>query len=103
MAFVILIAAALIGVIFVMSDNANAAVAASGAFIARPGIDESGLAVRPGFAADRPNVFDRPNFFNRPNAFDRPFIRPFFRPFFNPFIFNEEEFFFGFEEGFAED
>ena len=43
MAFMILIAAALIGVIFVMSDNANAAVAASGAFIARPGIDESGL------------------------------------------------------------
>jgi hypothetical protein len=97
MTFVILIAASLIGVIFVMSDNANAAVAASGAVIARPGIDESGLAVRPGFAANRPNVF------NRPNAFDRPFIRPFFRPFFNPFIFDEEEFFFGFEEGFAED
>jgi hypothetical protein len=97
---VILIAAALIGVIFIMSDNAYAG-AASSAVIARPGIDASGLAIRPGIAAARPNVFARPNV--RPNFFFRPNVvvrQPFFFQRFNPFIFDEEALFFG-EEGFV--
>jgi len=97
---VILIAAALIGVVFITGDNAYAG-AASGAVIARPGIEASGLAIRPGIAAARPNVFARPNV--RPNFFFRPNVvvrQPFFR--FNPFIFDEEALFFGFE-GFEAD
>lgn len=102
MTLVILIAAALIGMIFVMSDNANAA-AAAGAVISRPAINAPGLAVRPGLAANKSDVFARPNV--RPNVFFKPNVvvrQPFFRPFFNPFIFDEEALFFG-EAGFAAD
>jgi hypothetical protein len=98
MMFGIIVAAVLIGMTFIMSSSASAAVAAQSAGIVRPGFNEPVFAPR---VAPRP--FVQP-FFPRVNPFF-PRINPFFpriNPFFfdvdadvNPFFFNEG---LGFEE-----
>ena len=89
MAFGIIVAAVLIGMTFIMSSSASAAVAVPGAGIVRPAIINepmvpSKVAPRP-FIAPKP--FVRPNF----NPFF-PRINPFFNVDVNPFFFNQEGF-----------
>jgi hypothetical protein len=108
MTFGIIVAAVLIGMTFIMSSSASAAVAAPSAGIVRPAINEPIFASR---VAPRPFIGARP--FIAPRPFVRPNFNPFFFPRFNPFLFdvdvdpfffNEEvdPFFFN-EEGFAAD
>jgi di/tricarboxylate transporter len=86
--FVIIVAAVLIGMTFIMSSSAYAAVAAPSAGVVRPAINQ------PIFA---PKVAPQPFIAPRPFVAPRPFFNPFFprvNPFFfdvdvNPFFFNE--------------
>ena len=74
MAFVIIVAAVLIGVTFIMSSSASAAIVTPGTGIVRPAINSSFIA--PGIAQ---SSFIAP----------RPFVRPFgFFPRVNPFLFD---------------
>jgi hypothetical protein len=73
----------LIGVTFVMSDDAYAGTSSS-VVIVRPGFDDRFVAPRP---------FFRPTF--------NPFLFPRFNPFFNPFLF-DDDFFFEEEEFFLD-
>lgn len=104
MAFGIIVAAVLIGMIFIMSNSASAAAVAPGAGIVRPAIGSSVLAPRP-VLGPRPFIAPRPSIAPRP--FVRPF-NPFFFPRINPFFFDVDvdPFFFNEEvgfEGFAAD
>ena len=83
MAFGIIVAAVLIGMTFIMSSSASAAVAVPGAGIVRPAIINEPMV--PSKVAPRP--FVRPNV----NPFF-PRINPFFNVDVNPFFFNQEGF-----------
>lgn len=88
--FGIIVAAVLIGIAFVMSSSASAAVAVPGAGIVRPAIINEPMV--PSKVAPRP--FVKPNFnpfFPKVNPFF-PRINPFFNVDVNPFFFNQEGF-----------
>ena len=89
MAFVIIVAAVLIGMTFIMSSTASAAIAAPGAGIVRSEINSSVFAPRP-FLGPRPFIAPRP--FLGPRPFVSPFFNPFLFPRFNPF-FDDDLFF----------
>jgi hypothetical protein len=94
--FGIIVASLLIGMMFIMSGSAFAAVAVPNAGVVHPAINQP-LAPRVGpgpIIAPRPAVESRPFF--APQPFEQPFF-PGFNPFFfneglNPFFFNQEGF-----------
>lgn len=103
MAFGIIVAAVLIGMMFIMSGSASAAVVAPSVGVVRPAIGSSFIA--PSLA---PKSFIAPRPFIAPSPFARPSFNPFFFPRFNPFLFEnpfffQEPFFFNEAPGFAVD